>query len=195
MANLIAAEKQLATLRGIWERYRALANTSARLKDEQGKWRQALLIASVAALLAVPFSKALEKYQLVELSTALTVVATVLFAMIGWLNESVLGDNAQQPWVRARQTAEGLEALAFRFLAGLPPFDTEEAAKSALKQAEALASRGGVADPVDATAAEKDMPPAPLTAQAYVAVRLQDQLSFYERARARTGSPCQDPGP
>jgi hypothetical protein len=185
MANPIAAEKQLATLREIWERYRAFANTSARLKGEQGKWRQRLLIASIAALLVVPFSKTLEKYHFAKLSTALTVAATVLFALIGWLNESILGDGAQQPWVRARQTAEGLKALAFRFLAGLQPFDTQEAAKSALQQAEALASGGGVADAVNPTAAESGIPPAPISAQQYLVLRLEDQLSFYERARER----------
>jgi len=180
--NPATKEQQLATLRTVWERYRAFANTSGRLKGEQGGWRRVVLWASVLALLAVPFGKTFEKYHLDGLSTALTLGATVLFALVAWLNESVLGEGSDQPWVKARQTAEGLKALSFRFLGGVPPFDSPDAVTSALKQAEALADAGGTADVVAAVEAQKRIPPAPLTINDYLTLRVVDQISFYENA-------------
>jgi hypothetical protein len=182
MPNPATKEQQLATLRTIWERYRAYANTSARLKGEQGGWRRVVLWASVAALLAVPFGKTFEKYHLNSVSTVLTISAAVLFALIAWLNENILGDDSDQPWVKARQTAEGLKALSFRFLGGVPPFDSADAVKNALEQAQALANAGGTADAVAAPEAEKRIPPAPLTIADYLTLRVADQISFYEKS-------------
>jgi SMODS and SLOG-associating 2TM effector domain 1 len=183
--NPVGHEQQQATLRGIWERHRAFANTSVRLKGEQGQWRRCILVASVVALLGVPFSKTLEKYGLTYWSSLLTVAATVLFALIGWLNESILGEESQQPWVRARQTAEALKGLAFQFLIGVPPFDAQDAPTRALQRAEALVGGGGVADRVSPTDAEKGMPPAPITPQDYLRCRVEEQLGFYEQAIER----------
>jgi len=182
MANSATNEQQLDTVRGVWERYRAFADTSWRLKQEQGKWRRFVLIASVVALLAVPFGKTFERYHLEVVSSALAILATALFALIGWLNESVLGDGSDQPWVKARQTAEGLKALAFRFLSGVPPFDNDGAISSALKQAEALAQAGGAPDVVPAADAAKGIPPAPITIQDYLRLRIEDQIGFYEKS-------------
>lgn len=182
MANPATKEQQLATLRTIWERYRAYANTSARLKGEQGGWRRVVLWASILALLAVPFGKTFEKYHLESIATALSITAAALFALIAWLNETILGDGSDQPWVKARQTAEGLKALSFRFLGGVPPFDTADAVTNALEQARALAEAGGTADAVAAAEAEKRIPPAPLAIADYLTLRVADQISFYDKA-------------
>jgi len=182
MANPATKEQQLTTLRTVWERYRAYANTSGRLKGEQGGWRRVVLWASVLALLATPFGKTFEKYHLDGLAIVLTLGATVLFALIAWLNESILGEASDQPWVKTRQTAEGLKALSFRFLGGVPPFDSADAVTNALQQAEAMADAGGTADAVVAAEAEKRIPPAPLTIGDYLTLRVADQISFYEKA-------------
>src|SRR6185436_5187160 len=133
---------QAATLRTIWQHYRAHAETARRLKGEQGHWRKVLLIGSVLALLLTPFAKTLEKFDLGKPALVLTSAATVLFALMVWLHKEVLGDDSEQPWVRSRQTCEGLKALAFRFLGGASPFD-KEGPELALQQAESLVEKCG----------------------------------------------------
>jgi hypothetical protein len=172
---------QLNTLKTIWEQYRAQAKTSRRLKEEQGGWRRILLWATVAALLATPFSKTLAQRDLPLLAGILSGVAAVLFALIAWLNKEVLGDNSQQAWVRARQTAEGCKALAFRFLGGVPPLDGPDAADVALKRGDELVTKSGrAADRVDPAEREQNLPPAPLRIDEYVKCRLDDQVKYFE---------------
>lgn len=186
MANPSSEEIQRETLKVIWEHYRAQAKTSRRLKSEQGQWRRLLLIATIIALIATPFSKSLDKFGLAAISYGLTVVAAVLFGLVAWLNKEVLGDDSQQSWVRARQTGEGLKALAYRFLGGVPPFDTPDGVRIALDRAAELVDKTGIApDPVDVQEREQNIPPAPLTVGDFIKLRLDDQVAFYSNATAR----------
>jgi hypothetical protein len=179
MSNPNSADVQEATLKNIWKRYRAHAKTSRRLKAEQGGWRLLLLIGTIAAMLLSPFSKTLDKLGLDIVAKALTVGATLVFALTAWLHKEVLGDDSEQPWVRSRQTGEGLKALAFRFLGGVAPFNTP-GAELALKQADALIDKAGISpDTVDAKEALEKIPAAPLTIDDYMKLRVDDQIKFY----------------
>lgn len=182
MSNPSAADVQVGVLKSIWEHYRAYANTSGRLKTKQGRWRRWLLVASIIALLVTPFAKTFDKLHLGAVSSALTAVATVLFSLMAWFHREVLGDDSEQPWVRSRQTAEGLKALAFRFLGGVKPFDTP-GSDAALRQAEEFRKEAAIApDSVTAEQAKKDIPPAPLAILDYVKLRVDDQIDFYSKA-------------
>src|ERR1044071_2742905 len=110
MSNPNPADVQVTVLKNIWKQYRAYANTSVRLKQEQGQWRRWLLIASVIALLVTPFAKTLDKFGFDIISNVLTLVATVLFSLMAWFHRDVLGDDSEQVWVRSRQAGEGLKA-------------------------------------------------------------------------------------
>jgi hypothetical protein len=185
MSNPNAADAQVAALKNIWEHYRAHAKTSRRLKAEQGQWRRILLYGTIAAILVTPFSKTFDKLGFAAVSSMLTVAATVLFSLMAWFQRDVLGDDAEQPWVRSRQTGEGLKALAFRFLAGVTPFDAP-GTDVALKQAEALLEKAGIApDTVGAEEAVQGIPPAPLTTLDYLKLRVDDQIDFYSKAIER----------
>jgi hypothetical protein len=188
MSNPNPVDVQVAALRNIWEQYRGYAKTSRRLKAEQGQWRRLLLWCTVVALLLTPFSKTFETLGLGVVSSVLALLATLLFSLTAWLHKDVLGDESEQPWVRSRQTGEGLKALAFRFLGGLSPFDAL-GIEVALKQAEALAAKAGISpDSVSASEAAERIPPAPLLVEDYLELRVDDQILFYangiERERA-----------
>jgi hypothetical protein len=185
MSNSSAAGVQVGVLKNIWEHYRTYANTSVRLKAQQGRWRRWLLVASIVALLVTPFAKTFDKLDLDTVSRTLTVVATVLFSLMAWFHREVLGDDSEQPWVRSRQTGEGLKALAFRFLGGVKPFDTP-GSEAALHQAEELCKEAAIApDSVTAEEAQKNIPPAPLTILDYVKLRADDQIDFYSKSIER----------
>lgn len=101
---------------------------------------------------------------------------------MAWFHREVLGDDSEQPWVRSRQTAEGLKALAFRFLGGVKPFDTPSS-DAALRQAEGLRKEAAIAPhSVTAEQAKKGIPPAPLATLDYVKLRVDDQIDFYSKA-------------
>jgi|GEM_PF-2155765 len=174
---------QQATLRNVWKSYRAYANTSRRLKTEQGQWRRWLLIGTIAALLLSPFAKTVASLGWPAIANIMTILATVLFALMAWLHQEVLGENSEQSWVRSRQAGEGLKALAFRFLGGLPPFDVPA---RALHQSQAIAAKAGLApDTVNQEEAEERLPPAPLPIEGYIKLRVDDQIGFYEKSIAR----------
>jgi hypothetical protein len=185
MSNPSTADVQVSVLKNIWEQYRAYANTSVRLKSEQGRWRSWLLIASVIAMLVTPFAKTFDRFGFDIISSALTLVATVLFSLMAWFHRDVLGDDSEQAWVRCRQTGEGLKALAFRFLGGVKPFDTA-GSKAALGQAEELRRKAALApDAVAEADKAKGIPPAPLTTLDYLDLRVNDQINFYSKAIER----------
>jgi hypothetical protein len=182
MSNPSAVDVQVGVLKNIWEHYRAYTNTSVRLKTTQGRWRSWLLVASIIALLVTPFAKTFDKFHLDTVSSILTVVATVLFSLMAWFHREVLGDDSEQPWVRSRQTGEGLKSLAFRFLGGAKPFDTP-GPEAALRRAEELRKEAAIApDSVTAEQAQEKIPPAPLTMLDYVKLRVDDQIDFYSKA-------------
>jgi hypothetical protein len=183
MSNPLPVEKQVVVLTEIWARYRSVAKTSRRLKGEQGSWQRALLYGSVAAVVATPFASTLRAARMTRIADAVVVVGTVLFALMAWLNKQVLGEDSQQPWVRARQVSEGLKSLAFRFLAGLAPFDGNDGAQRALDQALDLVTKAEVvADGVSPAEAAEKIPKAPMAIADYLNGRLDDQVAFYERA-------------
>jgi hypothetical protein len=130
-------------------------------------------------MLLSPFAKTLDKCGHNLVAKVLTVAATVVLALTAWLHKDVLGDDSEQPWVRSRQTAEGFKALAFRFLGGVAPFNSV-GAELALKQADALSDKAGIAaDIVDATEAVKGIPTAPIGVDDYIKLRIDDQTKYY----------------
>jgi hypothetical protein len=182
MANANSPEIQATTLRAIWEQYRAQAQTSSRLKAEKIGWRRVLLASTVLALFLTPFSKTFDKWGFVAVSGVLTVVATLLFSLTTYFYKEMLGDDAEQPWVRCRQTSEGLKALAFRFLSGATPFD-QPGTKLVLEQLEMLVNKSGIAsDTVNESEARKNIPPAPLAIADYIKLRVEEQLDYFTKA-------------
>jgi hypothetical protein len=181
MADAFPVEAQRIGLEAIWRKYRAQAATSRRLKQEQGQWRRVLLVATIVALVATPLAKTFETLHCPVVAKVWIAVATILFALTAWLNKEVLGDDSAQPWVRARQTAEGIKAVAFRFLMGAPPFEAAGEIQPALDRADELASKVQAADIVNDEQAKKNIPAVPLTADEYIVARLDDQIGFYEK--------------
>jgi hypothetical protein len=182
MANALPAEKQQSGLETIWRKYRAQAMTSRRLKQEQGTWRRVLLIATIVALVATPLAKTLDKLNAHTLASIWVWVATFLFAATAWLNKEVLGDDSEQPWVRARQAAEGVKAVAFRFLMGVPPFAPVTGSAPAIDRADEILSKAPAPETVDADEAKNKLPPVPLTPALYIQHRLDDQIAFYDKS-------------
>jgi hypothetical protein len=185
MSNPNSADVQEATLKHIWKRYRAHAKTSRRLKAEQGDWRRLLLLGTIAAMLLSPFAKTLDKFEFSLAAKVLTLSTTIVLALTAWLHKEVLGDDSEQPWVRSRQTGEGLKALAFRFLGGVTPFNAP-GAELALRQADALGDKAGISpDSVDAKEGLEGIPVAPITTEDYIKLRIEDQIAFYSKAISR----------
>jgi hypothetical protein len=185
MANPLPAEQQAEPAKAIWKRYRVWDKTAVHEQGSQGFFRRHSLRLAAFAMVLAPFAKTLDKYGLPEAASGLATLAAIVFAFVAWLNKEFLSDDSQQPWVRARETAEGLKALTFRFLAGVPPFDTPAAAQTALDKAAAIVANVSNVDlqEVDAVEAEKELPPVPLTPDQYVKVRLEDQIDYYAKAR------------
>ncbi|HYQ03084.1 MAG TPA: SLATT domain-containing protein [Polyangiaceae bacterium] len=184
MGNPNAADVQRETVELIWRHYRAQAGTSRRLKAQRGWWQRILLWVTIIALLVTPFSKTFEKLGWDRTSAALTIAATVIFSLMAWFQKEVLSDDAEQAWVRARQAGEGFKALAFRFLAGVPPFDVA-GNEAALSHVDALAGKVATPDRVADDEASKNIPPAPLSFEDYLKLRVDDQINFYRNAIER----------
>lgn len=165
----------------MWGQYRAWSQGASSTKGENQWLRSTVLVMTIFAMIAGPFAKTIEKGWPLT-ANGLVIVASVLFALLAWMNKSVMGEDAHKPWVRMRELAESLKSLAFQFLGGVPPFDTEGAGAAALERATGLASKStGVMPQLTEDEAAKEMPSIPLTAESYLKERVVDQITWYRR--------------
>ncbi len=186
MGEPIPEDKQLEVVTTVWGQYRQMAKTSRRLKAEQGGWRKALLIGSVAAVLTTPFAGTFRAYHFDAAANVVVAVGAVLFALMAWLNKQVLGDDSDQAWVVARTVGEGLKSLTYRFLGGVAPYDGTDGVRHALEQARTLvAAPTTPADPISEAEASERRPKVPLSIDAYIETRIDDQIKHYRAAAER----------
>jgi hypothetical protein len=181
MPNPLPEDKQRAVVRSIWGQYQAWSKAAGSSKGGYQWLRWAVLVLTIAAMIAGPFAKTIqESWPLI--AKGLVIAASALFALLAFMNKSVMGEDAHKPWVRQRQLAESLKSLAFQFLGAVPPFDADGAGAAALERATGLVSKGaGVTPQLSDEEAKKEMPAIPFSAESYLKERLDDQVTWYRK--------------
>jgi hypothetical protein len=114
------------------------------------------------------------------------VAAGIALALAAYFSREVLGEEQERRWVRARSIAEALKAEAFLFRAEVPPYSEANAPERLAQQiAELLRSVDDLPGVTLPESAKKErLPSGPLTVEAYIRERVDDQVSKFYLASA-----------
>jgi hypothetical protein len=114
--------------------------------------------------------------------SAFGVAGGALLGVAAFLTRELLGPEREGQWLRARAAAEAFKREGYLLAACAPPYDGP-VTRALLERARGILA--GVGDLEEEAVAEEKrlegMPPCPLSAEGYVAGRLDDQIKFYRR--------------
>lgn len=166
--------------------------TANALKADLDRWRR---IAALGGVLGAATSVAAGTLADGTPRQALALVAALLLALVPYVQKARVSPAQVRAWTRARSASEALKESIFRFLMGVPPADPTGAtegngtpapdprsAAALVRRCQAIKLR--VAD-LQGQAAAVSRPdaspsrPTALTAQAYLDVRVNDQITWY----------------
>lgn len=180
-----------------WGQYRVWARTARELSTELRTWRKiavALLILGSALGLASEQivgwagNKAVPGDEVPPLlPKILGVVAGIAVALAALTKEAKLTAERETHWLRARAAAEALKADVYRYLARVPPFESDRQEERLLDNAQAIAEtvKDLRAVPLTDDERQEKLPPSMLTVDDYIAARLDDQIGFYRDAAVK----------
>ncbi len=165
-----------------WKVYRRWAVASAAMKRGRDRWKRAVFWLGLVGLVLGPLAARQPPLGPEVIARLVALASGIAVALAAYLSEKVLGPDPDVAWVRARQAAEGLKSLVFAFLMRAPPFgggnDAGALDAERTRIEEALPSI--VALPISDAEADKNFPPYPLNAEAYVAARAREQQRWFE---------------
>ena len=179
-------EKRRAALEHFWGQYRAWDETADRQRRALSAWRLRVLLLGVAAAVlgaasdprALPWPEGWPAWGVPR--SAFGVAGGVMLGLAALLTRELLGPEREGRWLRARAAAEAFKREGYLLAAGVPPY------RGPVTRAQLERGRGilaGVGDLQEETVAEGErlegVPPCPLSADEYVARRLDDQIKYY----------------
>lgn len=179
-----------ATFQLLWQRYRAWADTSRRLKNTNTAWKRNVLMLTIAgtALATLgPFAGAagpVVGWVLAGLGAAALTIAT-------YLGKELLDTKHEEAWARARAAAEVYKSEANKYLVRSTPYagpDREAQLRARIAEL-ASVGKGLAPDSPTGDSATTGMPTAFWTIDDYTKNRIDDQVKYYrDRARDHTAS-------
>ena len=173
-----------AALRGPWTAYRTWAATARFHKDALDFWRRWSLLLAIAGAVLATLGQ-----QIVHLAPeggwekwayqAPGLLGSAAIALAAYFSREITGGDRERNWIRARSAAESLKSAIYLYRAGVPPFDGPAGASQLLRRVRDI--QGTVADVLTrALSQETDPDLSPLTVDAYLALRVEDQVRFYD---------------
>ena len=177
-----------------WNAYRGWAKRARELQAAAGRWNLVAIVCIVvaavcgAATALVPAAPSPWS----GLGFWLASAATAAAAVGAYLGREIVGSGKEGGWIQARATAEGMKSECFRYAAKAGAYTGADAeAAKAFKQRIDDLAKPAVAtslvpadDPVPASGDRRE-PVVPLTKDWYNANRIDEQIDFYRKGRAR----------
>ena len=180
----MAKSKFGVTLDNVWADYRRCARRSRALKGKLDDVRMSALLlvtlSGVLGLLSTQVPESLNPARILSFASALAA------AMGGYISAQALSAGLEREWVLSRGIAEALKSEAYRYLSRVPPY----ASAQQVDNDETLSQRAGeYRDRItlgsflrlDDTERAKGLPEDWLTMDAYLQVRVRDQIEYYEK--------------
>jgi hypothetical protein len=120
-----------------------------------------------------------------ECRTYLAIAAAVLFAVASFLTARALGSENATRWLRARAASEALKREAYKYAAGVEPYDDPATRTSKLNHEREEIEQSvdeiiGDAEP----AGKGSAPTGPLTPEEYIQTRVEKQIDGYFEPKA-----------
>lgn len=181
-------------LRMAWNAYRGWARRARDLQGDAGRWNLIALVCIIfagvcgAATSLVPGAPSPWSV----LGTWLASAAAVASAVGAYLGREIVGSGKEAGWIQARATAEGVKSECFRYAAkaGAYAGAEAEAAQAFQKRIDEFAKQAAdksltpADDPVPASG-DKREPTVPMTKDWYLANRIDEQIDYYRKGRAK----------
>lgn len=183
MANKALAET--------WRKYRGWAARARTIRAGLDRWRLLVLrltvagaaLATLASQLPVWFGSTDGVGVVARMLSALSAAAMALAAYSG---RSILDPATEQQWLRTRALGESCKSECYRFAAGVPPYESADAAPKLLNKLQQLLASGADVPnvEVDEADAAKGLPSYPLSVRDYIDQRIRDQIDGFYRPHA-----------
>lgn len=181
-------EKRRAALEHFWAQYKVWDATAVKHQKSLAAWRlRVLLLGVLAAVLgatsdprAFPWPEGWATWGVPR--SAFAAAGGVLLGLVAFLTRELLGPEREGSWLRARAAAEAYKREGYLLAAGAPPYGGP-VTRALLERGRGILA--GVGDLQEESVEEGErlegMPSCPLSAEGYVAERLDDQISYYRR--------------
>ena len=193
MSTPILADRKSweSALKNIWSQYRTWAITAAAYKSNVTRWRNIILSFSILGAVIGTLSQQLNLWNFLKgpqwLPSTLGIVSGAALGLAAYFTREALSPDAETKAARARAAAEGFKSEAFLIAAVAPPYDT------ATTTDELFARTSKVTEAVDNLARQtitteqglKGIPTEPLSVDAYIKARVDDQIDSFYVPRAR----------
>jgi len=193
MSSPILADRNSweSALKNIWNQYRTWAITATAYKSSVTRWRSIILAFSILGAVIGTLSQQLNLLTLVHgpqwLPSTLGIISGAALGLAAYFTREALSPDAETKAARARAAAEGFKSEAFLIAAVAPPYNT------AITTDELFARTSKVTEAVDNLAHQtitteqglEGIPTEPLSAEAYVKARVDDQIDGFYLPRAR----------
>jgi hypothetical protein len=175
-------------LRQAWNAYRGWAKLARDLQSETQRWNLAALILVIAAaVFGAVASVGPDAW-----SGWVAGAAAIASAVGAYLGRQIVGSGDEAGWIQARAAAEGIKSECYRYAARAGAYAVADpgAAKALAARTAEIArqatDKGLVrADNPVPESGDKREPLVPITKDWYLASRNQDQIRYYQDARAR----------
>src|SRR5262245_59233720 len=131
-----------AALEEMWRKYRGWALRARTIRDDLDRWRYRVLwltvagavlatlaarLPSLVALLPDGLATVFQQGRVDSLARLLSAASALAMALAAYFGQSILDPSMERRWLRARALAESCESDAFRFAAGVAPYNSADA--------------------------------------------------------------------
>jgi hypothetical protein len=169
----------------MWRKYRGWAKLASEIRADLDRWRVITLGLTVAgALLATLATQLLGRFaDAGAIARVLSVASAASMALAAWSANTMIDTVRERNWIRARALAERAKSESYRYVTRVAPYEGDNSSQKLMDRLSELAADGQDLSTPTITDDEAGVgkPNAFLTAQAYVEVRIEQQVSgFFE---------------
>ena len=164
-----------------WHAYRTWAGTARFLKSDLNRWTRYTLWLAIAGAVLAAAAQELDVFTRPTLAKGAAVLASFAVALSAYFGKEALTGNKTSDWIKARSAAESLKAATYLYRAGAPPFDTPDRARILFDTVASIEQRVASIQTRSADTETRAPDLSPLTVDAYIRTRVEDQIGFYDR--------------
>jgi hypothetical protein len=161
----------------LWQQYRAWADTSGHLKEQNARWRRRVLILTIVG---TAFAALGPHAVGAVVARALPWTGAVALALATYFGKELLDAKHDEAWTRARAAAEAYKSESCKYLVQIAPYDgPERTSRLKARMDELSKTINGQPKDFPEEQTKKNLPTQVWTIDDYLTERLNDQVKYY----------------
>ncbi|MGH8188535.1 MAG: DUF4231 domain-containing protein [Steroidobacteraceae bacterium] len=174
-------------VQSVWDEHVGWSRTADLLKSRRVRWGVVVLMLTICgAALQTLAANLAESLNGVPVRLLVAGAGTVALALVPFLSASLLSPNGTRKWLRARSVSEGIKSEVYTFRAGAEPYDKPDALGLLQQKVRNIRDWAKDLERERALVGSPTKPAPPLLdAQAYLQLRVYQQVNQYYRPRAQ----------